>query len=105
MGKVPIGKFSSQKIQEIGVVWARYLDDKLPMMNFASTSGLVGEEAEQEEAQQVELSSLRVLKARVSDEKPSGSGDFANFSHKDDVTVCKRMTWVVPVEGPKGTTT
>eukprot|EP00972_Heterocapsa_arctica_P109906 16182650-Heterocapsa_arctica.AAC.1 len=102
MGKIPVGKFSSQKILELGVVWARYLDDKIPGLNFVSTSGLVGEEAEQEEGQLVELATLRVLKARVSDEKPSGSGDLTNFRLKDDVTVCKRMTWMVPVEGKKG---
>eukprot|EP00972_Heterocapsa_arctica_P111025 16345545-Heterocapsa_arctica.AAC.1 len=102
MSKVPIGKFSSQKILEIGFVWAKFLDDKYPMMNFASTSGLVGEVAEEEEGQQVILSSLRVLKARVSEEKSSGSGDLAHFSLNDEVTVCKRFTWSLSVEGPKG---
>jgi hypothetical protein len=100
MSKVPIGKFSSEKILDLGVVWAKYIDDKNPMMNFAIASGLVGEVLEEEDSQNVELRPLRVLRARVSDEKPSGSGDVTiSFKLHDEVTVWKRMTWVVPVEG------
>eukprot|EP00972_Heterocapsa_arctica_P095510 14085806-Heterocapsa_arctica.AAC.1 len=73
-------------------------------MNFASASGLVDQDAtaDKGDVQEVELATLRVLKPRTSDEKPSGSKDLVNFNLFDKVTVSKRMTWVLPVEGPKG---
>jgi hypothetical protein len=104
MSKVLVGKFSLQKVHELGVVWAKHLDDKFPMLDFASASGLVDQEAigDQGDVQEVELGTLRVLKPRTSE--PSGSGDLdqINFKKGDQVIFSKRATWVVPVDGPKG---
>ena len=46
---LPLGKFSNEKIKALGIHWARLVHLKHPDMNFPATSGLVGEEVEDQE--------------------------------------------------------
>ena len=95
---LPVGKFSQEKIRDLGVAWAKYLDCKHKDLNFAEASELrEAPEEDQEDTKEVNLQSLRVLKKVVSEGPPPDL--VPKFARGDAVTVIRRVTWKFPVEG------
>ena len=93
---LPTGKFSAEKVTDLGVVWAKSVDSKYPDMNFAAESGLLRALNEDDhDGEQVELQNFRALK-RTASEACDADDD---FKKGDRVTVIRRMSWTIPVEG------
>jgi hypothetical protein len=91
---LPVGKFGNDKIQDLGIEWAKMVDLKFPDMNFAEASGLKGEEQEsQEDLKQLDLECLRELKKCSSAGPDPDLGP--KFSRGDEVTVVRRMSWTI----------
>ena len=92
---IPVGKFAEEKIQSLGVHWAKVLDLKHPSLGFAKASGLQ-DESKDETVPDVDLEGLRSLKRNPS----SGPDpDVPKFTRGDAVTVVRRMSWSLPQKG------
>ena len=93
-----MGKFSSERVRDLGIVWAQLLDSRFPDMGFAAATGLQpSESAEGEESQEVPLGNLRDLKRNPSAASADGpTTSSATFQRGDLVTVARRMSWPVP---------
>ena len=91
------GKYSPEKIQDLGILWASFLDSKHVDMNFAIEAGLEPREKTPNEdlEQSVGLDKIRVLKKTASEELPTSK----EFTRGDLVTVINKMTWPVPLDG------
>ena len=105
---VPSGKYSSEKCKALGKCWASWIDSQHKESKFGETSGLVTIEMEEDLQSSVDLSDIRTLK-RIRSEPEANP-----FARGDEVTVIRRMSWVVPlaskpeyrkdiVEGTSGT--
>ena len=92
--KVPLpkGQFSQEKIWDLGVAWATYLDCKYTDLNFAEASELKeAPEDDQEETKEVNLEGIRVLRKVVSEGPVPDL--VPKFARGDEVTVVRRVTW------------
>ena len=100
LSKISTGKFTNEKVKEIGVVWAKWIDEKYPNAQFAIASGLLATEGSValEDSQEIDLKGFSLLKRRPSDET---SNSASQFKRGDFVTVIRRMTWNVPIKGSK----
>ena len=95
---LPVGKFSQAKIMDLGHAWAKYLDNKHKDLNFGETTGLKEEpEVDKEEAKEINLEGIRSLK-KVGSEGPDPDLGL-KFSRGDEVTVVRRVSWVIPQKG------
>ena len=99
------GKFSAEKLDELGPYWTRVVDRKHHGLGFAKESGLItkGKKDEEDSAQasqEVDLGTLRELKANSSDANPPDpSLHQPAFNRGDEVTLRSRFTWKVHVPG------
>ena len=68
--KISTGKFTNEKATEIGVLWAKLIDEKYPNAQFAIAAGLLATEgnAVLEDSQEIDLNDFSLLKKRPSDE-------------------------------------
>ena len=94
--KVPesTGKFSVEKIKALAGHWAKWIEKSYPESDFCKKSGLILVEAEDAEDMNVEvdLQDMRTLKKNPSE--PSADG-VHKFSRGDQVTVIRRMSWLL----------
>ena len=94
---LPVGKFSEEKIQALGVHWAKVMDLKHPPLGFAQAVGLQDEVKDDPMIQQeVDLDNLRSLR------KTNSNGpepEAPKFKAGDEVTLVRRMSWNVPLKG------
>ena len=97
MHKVPLGKFSAEKVQHLAALWAKTVDLKFPEAAFSTLAGLALPDTTKagDEAQEVDLTSLKVLKRNASDSMPDDV--CPSFKRGDEVTVTRRMSWTVPL--------
>jgi hypothetical protein len=90
-----VGKFSVEKIGDLGVQWARTVDLKHPDLGFAEAAGLQETlDDSVEEAKEVDLGGLRQAKRTSSDGPEPDLGP--KFQRGDQVTVVRRMSWALP---------
>ena len=90
----PLGKFSSEKVLQLGKHWAKLLDLKFPHVNFGSLSGLRAADEKDEGLEvEVDLDNVRSLKKAPSDPLPDL---VPKFVRGDAVVVIRRMSWVIP---------
>ena len=92
---LPLGRFSQEKMLQLGNFWAKLVDKKHPDLNFGENSGLgvTDEEEDEDLKQHVDLENIRALKRKSSDPVP----DLARkFARGDKVTVIRKMTWSIP---------
>ena len=95
---LPVGKFSQEKIWDLGVVWSKYLDCKHKDLKFGETSDLREEpEEDKEDTKEVSLEGIRHLK-KVGSEGPEPDLG-PKFSRGDEVTIVRRVSWVIPQKG------
>ena len=97
------GRFSQEKIHEIGPFWANSVDLKHPGLYFAKEAGLEFESKQflddkEEQDREVDLQNLRELKKGSSD-GPDPDLLSPKFSRGDEVTASKRLTWTIPQPG------
>ena len=93
-----VGKFSVEKIEDLGRQWAKVVDLRHPGLDFAVASGLQEEPKEKhEDIKEVNLEGLRVAK-RTSSDGPDPDLD-PKFNRGDLVTVVRRMSWTMPQPG------
>ena len=98
--KVHTGKYSSEKIKDLGASWAQSIDEKYPDMQFSSTSGLKSIEDQVEgDEKEVNLEKVGSLKRNASDSMPDQI--VPDFARGDMVTVVRKMTWNIPRENQK----
>ena len=67
--KLPVGKFSQEKVKSLGVFWAQLVDLRNPGLGFATAAGLAPEavtEPDPEASRAVDLGGLRELTRSVS---------------------------------------
>ena len=94
------GKFSQVRIKDLGCVWATLVEKQYIDSNFSKSSGLVFENVAERDEEVVGLENLRTLKKNNSDESEVLDAIGKNkFKRGDIVTVWKRMTWKIPVNG------
>ena len=98
-----LGKFSAEKIKELGIPWAKVVDHRHAGIGFAVTAGLQpaapADKKDEEDSQSVSLEGLRALKKSSSDGPEPG---VHKFKRDDKVTVTRRMSWEVATkENPK----
>ena len=100
--KVPVGtgKFTADKIKVLAGHWAKWVESEYPESNFCKDSGLILVEPEDagDLAAEVNLEEMRSLK-REHSEPASESGK--KFSRGDEVTVVRRMSWVMDESGTR----
>ena len=98
--RISTGKFTNEKATEIGILWAKWVDEKYPNAQFAIAAGLLATEGSValEDSQEIDLKGFSLLKRRPSDET---SNSPSQFKRGDLVTVIRRMTWNVPIKGSK----
>ena len=98
-----LGKFSGDKILELGRYWARFVDKKYNGLGFPAETGLAIKKHEQAEnasaSQEVNLAPLRALKANPSDSSAPEPYKEHDFARGDAVTVCRNVTF--RFEGPE----
>ena len=70
--KLPVGRFSAEKVFDLGVIWAQHVDWKHPALDFAKTSGLVANDTRVSEdaSEMVNLENARVLKKTSQRRRP-----------------------------------
>ena len=88
---LPVGRFSQEKIRDLGVAWAKYLDCKHNDLNFGEASVLTKAEDVEEDTEEVDLETIRHLKRVVSEGPVPDLGP--KFARGDEVTVVRRVTW------------
>ena len=93
---VPAGKFTVEKMKDLAVEWAAYLDEKFPELVFAQSASLQRLPEGDDESQQIV--NLENISAK-GEASGSSVGGVINFKRFDRVTVIRRMSWVIPVEG------
>ena len=77
MGKTKTGQFSVEKIKNLGVLWAKRVDQDFPELSLGLKADLLEEEEEEAEAEEVmDLGQIRSLKRRESESKEPSSKDF-----------------------------
>ena len=95
---LPAGKYSNEKVTLLGIFWASLVDLRYPDSQFSSSSCLVGENTETQEAQQeVNLEAIRTLKKSSSD--AAAPEILPKLKRGYLVTVVRRMSWQVPLTG------
>ncbi len=98
-----LGKFSDDKILELGRYWARFVDKKYHGLGFAAEAGLAIKKQDVVEnasaSQEVNLASLRALKANPSDSSAPEPYKEHDFARGGAVTVCRNV--VLRFEGPE----
>ena len=100
MGKTRTGQFSVEKIKNLGVLWAKRVDQDFPELSLGLKADLLEEEEEEAEAEEVmDLGQIRSLKRRESESKEPSC---KNFKRGDQVTVVRRMTWTFPSPAGSG---
>ena len=89
------GKFTAEKIQDLAVHWAKVLDKKHPTLDFATKLNLEPpkEREDPAETQEMGLEGLRDLNRTLSE---GPDPDTCPFKRGDEVTVVRRMSWVLP---------
>ena len=93
-----LGRFSVEKIKDLGHCWAKVVDHKHPGLNFAAMAGLLVDDkddlGQKEDNQEVDLGALRKLTKSISDGPDPELGP--KFKACSAVTVVKRVTWQAP---------
>ena len=97
LAKICVGKFSAEKIKTLSVLWASWIEKKYPEKHFAHDAGLAKAEI-LEDKEEVDLEGLTILKRHPSDPLHDL---VPKFKRGDEVTVVRRMSWVVPRAGQK----
>ena len=93
-----VGKFSVEKIGELGQCWAKVVDLRHPGINFVASAGLLVNDRKsldkEEEIKEVDIGGLRQVTKSFSDGTDPDLDP--KFKRGDDVTVIKRTTWTIP---------
>ena len=90
-----LGKLCSDKVKALGVCWAAWLNHEHPGASWPSVLGIQEETQDSpEDSQEVDISSIKALKRRTSDEAglPPGPPK-AVLSLGQSITLVKRVTW------------
>ena len=93
-----VGKFSVEKIKELGPCWAKVVDLRHPGIDFVASVGLLVKEEKslekEEEIKEVDIGCLGQVTKSFSD---GPDPDLVPTCKRgDDVAVIKRMTWTDP---------
>ena len=102
---LPCGKFCVEKMEDLAVHWAKVMDLKYPDLNFAEAAGLQDKamkapaEDLQKEIDLKTLSSSRELKRNLSEGEGPEVDLECKFKRGDEVTVVRRMSWILPQPG------
>ena len=91
---LPVGRFSVEKIVDLGLHWAKIVDLKHPGINFAEVAGLQSEAKTPEDSKELDLQCLRKAK-RTSSDGPEPDV-CPKFKRGDEVTMVRRMSWCIP---------
>ena len=96
---LPVGKFSAEKIKDLAHSWAKVVDHRHPSLNFAASTGLLVEDKEslmqrEEDSKELNLDPIRKVTRCLSDGPEPDLG--SKFTKGDEVTVTRRVSWVIP---------
>ena len=102
---LPVGRFSNEKIKDLGTSWAKVVDHGHPSLDFAASAGLMSDDKEslmqrEEDNKELDLVPLRKATRSLSDGPEPDLG--SKFKKGSEVTVIKRVSWTIPqVDEPK----
>ena len=88
---LPVGKYSDEKVLELGGCWAQTVDLKHPHVSFAEKAGLIkflNDEQKELDSQEVNLEGCRKLRRDLSGGPDPSTGP--KFKKGDKVTVVKK---------------
>ena len=95
---LPVGKFTAEKIKDLGPSWAKVVDHRHPSLDFAASAGLLSEDKEsliqrEEDNKELNLDPIRKVTRSLSDGPEPDLG--SKFKKGDEVTITRRVSWVI----------